>query len=217
MPRKPSSLRDPRVVMVVVVLLLVVAAVNLQTFLPLHRLGAGSAAGQIEPFTPPSDAAELTRLAAAHVSGAAVVVGLPPVEAPSPEAPNPELPSPDLQVREPSARGSRAATTSPPPATARETTSDSSLPACTAILGTSARPVALIGDVRRQIGDAVGDWVVTGISLEGATLQGPAGTVFLPVGTHANAGARFSLVTKAEAAFGAGNTALQPVTGSRKP
>jgi hypothetical protein len=202
MPRRPTSLRDPRVVIVVAVLFLIVAAVNLETFLPLRGLGHRSTATQAEPFTPPSDAAELTRLAATHGTGTADAGLLPAVP----------LPPPADRAREP-----RATVVAPRTAREPESTAASPLPSCTAILGTGAQPVALIAGARRRVGDAVGDWLVTAISVDGATLQGPTGTVFLPVGTHEKAQVRFSLVTKAEATLGAGSTALQPQTGSREP
>jgi hypothetical protein len=206
MPRRPTNLRDPRVVIAVAVLFLVVAAVNLQTFLPLRSLGRASATMQTAPFTPPSDAAELTRLAAAHVTGAATTDTAPAVEPARQE------------TRPPEPRTSGEAPV-PAPAVDRESAPVpiSALPTCTAILRTGARAVALIGGARRQVGDAVGAWRVAAITVDGATLKGPDGTIFLPVGAGAGTPVRFNLVTKAEATLGAGSTALQPLTGSREP
>ena len=206
MPRRPTSLRDPRVVLVVVVLFLVVAAVNIQTFLPLHRLGHAAAAGGIDTFTPPADAQEYRRIAAAHVTGVAVPAAMPTVEVPAGE--------------EPAASRTVTPTTSRSTAVAHEpnpAATGAVLPSCTAILRTDAQPVALIDGVRRQVGDAVDGWVVTDIGLDGASLRGPSGTVFLPVGRRDSVAVKFSLVTDTEAALGAGNTAMQPQAGSREP
>lgn len=206
MPRRPTSLRDPRVVLAVVVLFLVVAAVNIQTFLPLHRLGRNAAADGTATFSPPADAAEFKRIAAAHVMGVAVPELMPAVEPTGGE--------------EPAASRPATTTLSQPAVEARHLpTADARtpLPSCTAILRTGAQPVALIDGVRRQVGDPVGGWVVTAISLDGATLQGLTGTVFLPVRSRDNASGKFSVVTDSDAALGAGNTALQPQAGSREP
>jgi hypothetical protein len=213
MPRSPINLRDPRVVIVVAALLLIVAAVNLQTFLPLlKRGGSGSPAWDPDAFVPPADTEELTRVAIGHVAG--VAAGPPD---------SPAVAGADFGggLRDPFRTG-RAAIVAridvPPSAavTVRPVQAPRG-PVCSAVLFTGTRAAAVIDGETRRVDDSVGDWRVAAIGPDGVRLRGPRGEMFLVVGARGNDAVRYSLVTRSAATAAGGSTALEPQPGSREP
>jgi hypothetical protein len=214
MPRSSINLRDPRVVMAVAVLLLVVVAVNLQTFLPLLRRGAGHTAWDPDAFVPPADTEELTRVAAGHLNESAMT---------GPETP--PVAGADLggSLRDPFRTGRAAVVTRvdpPQPSTLAPASRPGIVPRgpiCSAVLYTGERAAAVIDGEARRVGDAVGDWRVAAIGPDGVRLQGPRGELFLEVGERGGGAARYPLVTQPAATTVGGSTALEPQPGSREP